>query len=157
MTSEMTSRTFVMKSRKQQGFSLIEVLVSVLVISFSLVAILKLQSYVELKSEQADLQIQAVRKAEQQLMLWQNVGAEVDCHGSFSTKKELTLANLETCLIDFSPLKGKVEVETVKTGPTSGVILFKKMKVTVQWEDREGQSGSVVLLGGYSAYSPLLM
>lgn len=147
----MTSNLQIKPSR---GFSLVEVLVSVLVLSFSLVAILKLQSYVELKSEQTDLQYQAVRKAEQQLMLWQNVGANVSCNGTVTS---LTLSNLESCKIDFSPMTGSVAVVGAAKTDASGNILFKKLKVTVNWVDREGQNGSMSLVGGYSAYSPLLM
>ena len=142
-----------MTFNKNKGFSLIEVLISILVISIAFVSIVRLQSYVALRSEQIELQYQAVRVAEAQVMLWQNVGATVDCDG---TAKLLTLDNLQSCQINFSPFKGDVEVIGNPKVDLSGNILLKELMVSVTWTDRSGERGTITLVSAHTPYSPLL-
>ena len=139
--------------RKSKGFSLIEVLISIFLVSIAFVSIVKLQSYVELRSEQVELQYQAVRLAEKQVMLWQNVGATVDCNG---TVKLLTLDNIQSCQIDFSPFSGVVAVEGSPKTDLSGNILLKELTVGVTWTDRSGGYGTITLVSAHTPYSPLL-
>ncbi|KLV04499.1 hypothetical protein ABT56_15335 [Photobacterium aquae] len=142
-----------MISKRGRGFSLIEVLVSLLLISVSFAAVMRMQAYVEVKREQAALQYQAMQLAEQQVMLWQNVGATVNCNG---TMKALTLANLETCQIGFGKMTGTVSVVGTPKKDLAGAIIFKRLQVAVQWIDRSGEKGTVTLYSGHSNQSPLL-
>ncbi|MGR5077449.1 type IV pilus modification PilV family protein [Photobacterium swingsii] len=137
---------------QQRGFSLVEVLISVLVISISFVSVMKLQSYVEVRSEQNELQLHAMRIAQRQIDLWENVGGDVSCNGVTVT---LTLANLESCKTNFESFTGQV-TKLNEITDSSGNILQKRLSVDVTWTDRQGSSGTVTLYSTQTASNALL-
>ncbi|MGF1833978.1 type IV pilus modification PilV family protein [Photobacterium sanguinicancri] len=137
---------------QQRGFSLVEVLISVLVISISFVSVMKLQSYVEVRSEQNELQLHAMRIAQRQIDLWENVGGDVRCNGATVT---LTLANLESCKTNFESFKSKV-TKLNEITDSSGNILQKRLSVDVTWADREGNTGTVTLYSTQTASNALI-
>ncbi|PSW02542.1 type IV pilus modification PilV family protein [Photobacterium lipolyticum] len=132
---------------KSKGFSLIEVLISLVVLSVGVLGLVKLQTYMEVKSENALYSIDALHLAEEKLELFRTRSqsaatgtmAYIDIKSSPSPES-LSMAGMTVS-----------RVVTVKDDtPVAGA---KKIKVTVSWTDRWNNTQSVALETVISKYS----
>lgn len=129
---------------KQQGFSLIEVLISFLLLGIGALGLTKLQIYMERKSEYAIHSIEALRLAENKLEWFQTRGAS----DALSTISNASFASIMTG----SSTAGAYIVEwEVPAATVSGSL--KTITITSSWQDRMGETQSVELKTMISRYS----
>ncbi len=129
---------------KQQGFSLIEVLISFLLLGIGALGLTKLQIYMERKSEYAIHSIEALRLAENQLEWFRTRGAS----DALSTISTASFASIATG----SSATGAYTVEwEVPAATVSGSL--KTIIVTSSWQDRMGETQSLELKTMISQYS----
>lgn len=128
---------------KSKGFSLIEVLISFVVLTVGVLGLVKLQAYMEVKSENALHSIDALYLAEEKLEL-------------FQTRSQS--AGTGTML--YSDIKGSTESLSM-TGTTVSRVVevdsplpdIKRIKVSIIWRDRWDTAQSVALNTIISKYS----
>jgi len=128
---------------KSKGFSLIEVLISFVVLTVGVLGLIKLQIYMEVKSENALHSIDALYLAEEKLEL-------------FQTRAQS--AGTGTML--YSDIKGSTESLSM-TGTTVSRVVevdsplpdIKRIKVSIIWRDRWDTAQSVALNTIISKYS----
>ncbi|WP_407331240.1 prepilin-type N-terminal cleavage/methylation domain-containing protein [Enterovibrio sp. 27052020O] len=141
-----------------RGFSLIEVLVSVVVVVLSGIGTLKLYSYMEVEKSNAAMMIEAKRIAENQASLLQtiNTTGNSDCNGE-------TLDTIESCVLtlhDDSPFTLSISNESSLNLPPSGStvaeLYAKILKVEVSWKDRSGINRQVNLPVTVSKFTNLI-
>lgn len=129
---------------RQQGFSLIEVLISFLVLGIGSLGLTKLQIYMERKSEYAIHNIEALRLAENQLEWFRTRGAS----DALSTISCASFASIMTG----SSAAGSYIVEwEVPAATVSGSL--KTITITSSWKDRVGETQSIELKTMISRYS----
>ncbi|NOJ16903.1 type IV pilus modification PilV family protein [Vibrio jasicida] len=132
---------------KQQGFSLIEVLISFLLLGIGALGLTKLQIYMERKSEYAIHSIEALRLAENKLEWFRTRGAS-DALSTISTISTASFASIATG----SSATGVYTVEwEVPAATVSGSL--KTIIVTSSWQDRMGETQSLELKTMISQYS----
>ncbi|MCL9776010.1 type IV pilus modification PilV family protein [Vibrio methylphosphonaticus] len=131
---------------KQQGFSLIEVMIAFCLIGVGALGLVKMQTYIEQKSDYAAQSIQALGLAEARLEWFSTRGADA----SLST---MNIADFVTDLVDGEDLThSPFLVEwTVSAVPFSSSI--KTVEVVVSWPDRFGQTQTLSLQTQFSNYS----
>lgn len=129
---------------RQQGFSLIEVLISFLLLGIGALGLTKLQVYMERKSEYAIHSIEALRLAENKLEWFRTRGAS----DALSTISNASFASIMTG----SSTAGAYTVEwEVPAATVSGSL--KTITITSSWQDRMGETQSVELKTMISQYS----
>ncbi|MGF1869674.1 type IV pilus modification PilV family protein [Photobacterium indicum] len=130
---------------KSKGFSLIEVLISFVVLTVGVLGLVKLQAYMEVKSENALHSIDALYLAEEKLEL-------------FQTRSQS--AGTGTML--YSDIKGSTESLSMAGTTVSRVVVVKNdfpvlgtkhIKVSVNWTDRWNTPQTVALDTVISKYS----
>ncbi|OEE69015.1 typIV pilin [Enterovibrio norvegicus FF-33] len=140
-----------------RGFSLIEVLISVVVVVLSGIGTLKLYSYMEVEKSNAVMMIEAKRIAENQASLLQaiNTRGNPDCDGK-------TIDDIESCV--FTPkderftlsISNEPSLNLPTSGSTVAELYAKILKVEVSWKDRSGVDRQVNLPVTVSKYTNLL-
>lgn len=128
---------------KSKGFSLIEVLISFVVLTVGVLGLVKLQTYMEVKSENALHSIDALYLAEEKLELFRtrskSAGTRTILYSSISN------SNL--------PVPGTIFSRGVVVKNDFPVLGTKHIKVSVNWIDRWNTPQSVVLDTVISKYS----
>ncbi|MBW3697987.1 prepilin-type N-terminal cleavage/methylation domain-containing protein [Vibrio sp. T187] len=143
---------------KQKGFSLIEVLISFLLIGVSALGLVKLQVYVEQKADYAIQSIEALHFAERQMEYYRTRAENVSGAVGLIAFSELGLA--EHCLNvshtnSLSGLAGSGYDYSCSVVDVSGVLsgALKSVNVTVTWTDRLNITQSLTLETMLSKYS----
>ncbi|MCG9552867.1 prepilin-type N-terminal cleavage/methylation domain-containing protein [Vibrio sp. Isolate32] len=143
---------------KQQGFSLIEVLISFLLIGVASLGLVKLQVYAEQKSDHALQSVEALHFAERQMEYYRTRAFNVSGAVGLIPFEELSEANHCLNIASSDPLSGlsgsaysmKCEV-TNASGALSGAL--KNIIVTIAWQDRMNRAQSIYLETMLSKYS----
>ncbi|MGR5487113.1 MULTISPECIES: type IV pilus modification PilV family protein [Vibrio] len=132
---------------KQQGFSLIEILISFLLLGVGALGLTKLQIYMERKSDYAIQSMEALRLAENQLEWFRTRGASA----ALSTISTASFASISTG----SSVIGNYTVQwDVPAATVSGSL--KTITITSSWQDRTGETQSVELKTMISRYSEFI-
>ncbi|MGF1723145.1 type IV pilus modification PilV family protein [Photobacterium nomapromontoriensis] len=126
-----------------KGFSLIEVLISMVVLSIGVLGLIKLQTYMEVKSENALRSIDALYLAEEKLEYFQtraqSAATNIIAYSSIGSSNE--------------PISGTDFTRVVTVVDDSPVVGAKKINVTVSWKDRWDTAQQVSLDTVISKYS----
>lgn len=131
---------------KQQGFNLIEVLISFLLIGVGALGLVKLQVYVEQKADFAVHSVEALHLAEKKLEWFRTRGAS----GALST---ITPANFDSDLVTGSDASHPIyTLNWVVASPSlSGAL--KTIEIETHWQGRLGENESITLTTMISKYS----
>ncbi|MEF1207821.1 type IV pilus modification PilV family protein [Photobacterium damselae] len=142
------------------GFSLLEVVITLAVLSVGVLGLVKMQAYMEVKAENALKTLDALHIAETQMEYYQTRASNVSgATGliSFSELSEPVTSKLKHCL---SPelTAGTVfeldcEVANASGGLSALSSALKTIEVKVSWSDRHGVSQAVSLKTALSKYS----
>ncbi|HAH01737.1 prepilin-type N-terminal cleavage/methylation domain-containing protein [Vibrio splendidus] len=143
---------------KQRGFSLIEVLISFLLIGVASLGLVKLQVYAEQKSDFALHSVEALHFAERQMEYYRTRVSDVSGAVGLIPFSQLNQANYCLNTTSSDPLSGlsdsgyamTCEVENA-AGALSGAL--KSITVSVAWQDRMNRSQSIYLETMLSKYS----
>ena len=130
---------------KQKGFSLIEVLISFLLIGVGSLGLIKLQTYVEQKSDFAIHSVEALHLAENKLEWFRTRGAS-------AALSSITPADFATDIVDgMDHSHVKYQLNWTVTNSLSGAL--KTVQITSSWEDRFGNNQEIELHTMISKYS----
>lgn len=143
---------------KQQGFSLIEVLISFMLIGVASLGLVKLQVYAEQKSDFALHSVEALHFAERQLEYYRTRANDVSGAVGLIDFSELHLADHCLNISNSHPLSGLSGsgyalscTVTNANGALSSAL--RNITVTVAWQDRMGDPQSITLETMLSKYS----
>ncbi|WP_102402143.1 prepilin-type N-terminal cleavage/methylation domain-containing protein [Vibrio cyclitrophicus] len=130
---------------KQKGFSLIEVLISFLLIGVGSLGLIKLQTYVEQKSDFAIHSVEALNLAENKLEWFRTRGAS-------AALSSITPADFATDIVDgMDHSHFKYQLDWTVTNSLSGAL--KAVQITSSWEDRFSNNQEIELHTMISKYS----
>lgn len=129
---------------KQRGFSLIEVLISFLILGIGSLGLIKLQIYMERKSDYAIQSIEALRLAENQLEWFRTRGAS----DALSTISTASFASIATG----SSASGTYTLDWQVPSPSVSGSL-KTIIITSSWQDQAGETQQIELKTMISSYS----
>ncbi|MFG0605922.1 prepilin-type N-terminal cleavage/methylation domain-containing protein [Vibrio mimicus] len=130
---------------KQRGFSLIEVMISFVLIGVGALGLVKLQAYIEQRADFAMHSIEALNLAEQKLEWFRTRGAS-------SANPAIPTANFATDIVSGSISSGRYTLSWgVPTTALSGAL--KTIRIQASWKDRHGETQSVELKTMISKYS----
>ncbi|CSC66379.1 type IV pilus assembly protein PilV [Vibrio cholerae] len=130
---------------KQCGFSLIEVMISFVLIGVGALGLVKLQAYIEQRADYAMHSIEALNLAEQKLEWFRTRGAS-------SANPAIPTANFATDIVSGSISSGRYTLSWgVPTTALSGAL--KTIHIQASWKDRHGETQSVELKTMISKYS----
>ncbi|EII3091954.1 prepilin-type N-terminal cleavage/methylation domain-containing protein [Vibrio cholerae] len=130
---------------KQCGFSLIEVMISFVLIGVGALGLVKLQAYIEQRADFAMHSIEALNLAEQKLEWFRTRGAS-------SANPAIPTANFATDIVSGSISSGRYTLSWgVPTTALSGAL--KTIHIQASWKDRYGETQSVELKTMISKYS----
>lgn len=130
---------------KQCGFSLIEVMISFVLIGVGALGLVKLQAYIEQRADFAMHSIEALNLAEQKLEWFRTRGAS-------SANPAIPTANFATDIVSGSISSGRYTLSWgVPTTALSGAL--KTIHIEASWKDRHGETQSVELKTMISKYS----
>ncbi|HIF9370847.1 TPA: type IV pilus modification PilV family protein [Photobacterium damselae] len=130
---------------KPQGFSLLEVVITLAVLSIGVLGLVKMQAYMEVKAENALKTLDALHIAESQMELFQTRSAS---GGSGTIAFDSISSSNATLSMAGETIYREIIVKD--DTPISGA---KKIIVTVSWSDRHGVSQAVSLKTVLSKYS----
>lgn len=143
---------------KHQGFSLIEVLMSFLLIGVASLGLVKLQVYAEQKSDFALHSVEALHFAERQMEYYRTRVSDVSGAVGLIPFEELNQASY--CLntassVPLSGLSGSAYAMTCEVTNANGALsgALKNITVTVAWQGRMNKSQSIYLETMLSKYS----
>ncbi|MGR5212616.1 type IV pilus modification PilV family protein [Vibrio rotiferianus] len=129
---------------KQKGFSLIEVLVSTLLLGGGVLGLTQLQVYMEKESEYALNSLEALQLAEEKLEWFRTRGAS-------SASSDIVVADFDADIIAGTSMNGAYTVQwDLLPAPIANV---KVVKVQATWLDRAGDTQGVELQTMISRYS----
>lgn len=129
---------------KQKGFSLIEVLLSFLLVGIASLGLIKLQINVEQRADYAKHSVKALNLAEQKLEWFRTRGAS-------AAVPAMPVADFDS-IVAGSSTSGDYTLQwQVPPATVSGSL--KTIVITSSWEDRMGQTQSVQLKTMLSRYS----
>ncbi|HIF9256869.1 TPA: type IV pilus modification PilV family protein [Photobacterium damselae] len=131
--------------KKHQGFSLLEVVITLAVLSIGVLGLVKMQAYMEVKAENALKTLDALHIAESQMELFQTRSAS---GGSGTIAFDSISSSNATLSMAGETIYREIIVKD--DTPISGA---KKIIVTVSWSDRHGVSQAVSLKTVLSKYS----
>ncbi len=129
---------------KQSGFSLIEVMVSFLLIGIASLGLIKLQVNVEQKADYAKQSIKALNLTEQKLEWFRTRGAS-------AAVSAMPIADFDSIATGSSAVGAYTVDWQVPPATVSGSL--KTIIVTTSWQDRLGQTQSVQLKTMLSRHS----
>ncbi|EJN6961906.1 prepilin-type N-terminal cleavage/methylation domain-containing protein [Photobacterium damselae] len=127
------------------GFSLLEVVITLAVLSVGVLGLVKMQAYMEVKAENALKTLDALHIAESQMELFQTRSAS---GGSGTIAFDSISSSNATLSMAGETIYREIIVKD--DTPISGA---KKIIVTVSWSDRHGVSQAVSLKTVLSKYS----
>ncbi|ARP39070.1 type IV pilus modification PilV family protein [Vibrio syngnathi] len=143
---------------KNSGFSLIEVLISFLLIGIASLGLVKLQVYAEQKSDYALHSVEALHFAERQMEYYRTRVSDVG--GSvglilFTDLNQADHCRNATSSDPLSGLSGSGYTMTCEVTNASGALshALKNITVTVAWQDRMNRAQSIYLETMLSKYS----
>ncbi len=129
---------------KQNGFSLLEVLIAFLLLGVGALGLTKLNVYLERESEYAIKSIEALRLAENKLEWFRTRGAS-------AATSAMPVADFDSIATGSSAVGTYILQWQVPAATVSGSL--KTIAVTASWQDRLGQTQSVQLKTMLSRYS----
>ncbi|BCK10851.1 prepilin-type N-terminal cleavage/methylation domain-containing protein [Vibrio cholerae] len=130
---------------KQCGFSLIEVMISFVLIGVGALGLVKLQAYIEQRADYAMHSIEALNLAEQKLEWFRTRGASL-------ANPAMPTANYVTDIVGGSISSGRYTLSwEIPTTALSGAL--KTIHIEASWKDRHGETQSVELKTMISKYS----
>lgn len=136
---------------KQHGFSLIEILISFLLIGVASLALVKLQTYVEQRSDFAVKSTEALSIAEQKMEWFRTRGASA----AISTIAVPNFSSISSGSDSMTHAPYRLEWEvSVPYLPLSSSL--RSIVVTTSWSDRLGETQSVkieTMLSGHSEFN----
>ncbi|CAH6780534.1 Type IV fimbrial biogenesis protein PilV [Vibrio chagasii] len=143
---------------KNSGFSLLEVLISFLLIGVASLGLVKLQVYAEQKSDHALQSVEALHFAERQMEYYRTRALNVSGAVGLIPFEELNQSSYCLNIASSDPLSGlsgsaysmTCEV-TNANGALSGAL--KNITVTIAWQDRMNRAQSIYLETMLSKYS----
>lgn len=144
LSSNLAGRRALGMISKQRGFSLIEVLISFLILGVGSLGLIKLQIYMERKSDYAIQSIEALRLAENQLEWFRTRGAS-DALSTISTASFASIATGSSAIGTYA-LDWQVPATSV-----SGSL--KTIMITSSWQDQTGETQQIELKTMISSYS----
>ncbi|XDF78181.1 prepilin-type N-terminal cleavage/methylation domain-containing protein [Aliivibrio fischeri] len=136
---------------KQKGFSLLEVLISFVLLIVGVLGLIKLQVFVDKKSEYAANSIQALYAAESKLEYFRTRSMDGSADGTIAFDTIVTQATPE--LINGYKVSWKVKdsMPTVISG--ANVATLKEVNIKAEWLDRWNETKNVTLQTMISRYS----
>ncbi|WP_423840215.1 type IV pilin [Vibrio mytili] len=129
---------------KQMGYSLVEVLLSFLLIGIASLGLLKLQVNVEQKADYAAHSVKALNLAEQKLEWFRTRGAS-------AASPAMPVADFDSIATGSSAVGAYTLQWQVPSATVSGSL--KAVTVTASWEDRLGETQSIQLKTMISRFS----
>lgn len=142
----------------ERGFSLVDVMLAMAIVSLSAIGTLKLYSYIEVIRANSQLWIEAQQIVDAQiaLMLHANT-SNTSCNGN-----AVSFENVQSCyltLSDQSPflLKTKIDKKLTFSNSNGNIDYYGKIiKVNVSWKDRYGELQQLNMPVTVSKYTNLL-
>ena len=131
---------------KINGFSLLEVLISIAVLSIGILGLVKMQTFMEVKAENALISIDALYLSESTLESY--LARINDVSGSVGLISFAEIKESSASLGSFT-----IETEVASSSISSISNALKIVTVTTSWLDRHGQSQAVELKTAISRYS----
>ncbi|MGR5095152.1 type IV pilus modification PilV family protein [Vibrio maritimus] len=129
----------------QRGFSLIEVMIAMCLVGVGALGLVKMQTFIEQRSDYAYSSIQALGLAEAKLEWFRTRGAN-------SADSSMVVADFDADITDGSELRAPYLLAwTVPTITMDGNV--KTVVVNVSWSDRLGQSQNLSLTTQISRFS----
>ncbi|KJF97252.1 type IV pilus modification PilV family protein [Photobacterium leiognathi] len=129
-----------------KGFSLLEVVISLAVLSIGVLGLVKMQAYMEVKSENALKTLDALYLAEKKLELFQTRSLS----GGSGTIAYNSIITTPSEAIPISGITMTRKITVMDNEPVSGA---KKINVIVSWQDRRDVTQNVSLDTVISKYS----
>ncbi|EAR57183.1 Putative typIV pilin [Photobacterium sp. SKA34] len=137
--------------KNQKGFSLLEVIISLAVLSVGVLGLVKMQAYMEVKSENALKTLDALYIAESQMEYYQRRVNNVS--GATGLIPFSSMANSTYCIDSVAISKGYSLTCNVSEPITALSGALRTIDVKVSWADRRGISQAVSLKSAISKYS----
>ncbi|WP_434358983.1 prepilin-type N-terminal cleavage/methylation domain-containing protein [Parasalinivibrio latis] len=145
---------------KQNGFSLIEVMIAIFVLVVGVIGLTRMQSYFDKESEYAVHAVKALRFIEEDFEKIARRGAIgetefidiSDDNPPVMTDSVYTLEREVSCYRMNATLN-KVESTTCPAGGVPSVVDLKQVTATVSWLKRDGEQDSISLKTMISRYS----
>lgn len=135
---------------KQQGFSLLEVLISFVLLTVGVIGLIKLQVFIDKKSEYAAASIGALYAAESKLEYFRT--RSIDGEGGTIPFTSITTQESEELINGYYVTWSVIDsLPTMISGVA--VVSLKEIQVTAEWNDRWGETQEVVLQTMLSRYS----
>ncbi|WP_060990226.1 type IV pilus modification PilV family protein [Photobacterium leiognathi] len=129
-----------------KGFSLLEVVISLAVLSIGVLGLVKMQAYMEVKSENALKTLDALYLAEKKLELFQTRSLS----GGSGTILYSSITSSPSEAIPISGITMTRKITVTDNEPVSGA---KQINVIVSWQDRRDVTQNVSLDTVISKYS----
>ncbi|WP_318436472.1 type IV pilus modification PilV family protein [Photobacterium leiognathi] len=136
--------------RLVKGFSLLEVIISLAVLSIGVLGLVKMQAYMEVKSENALKTLDALYIAEAQMERYHSRHHISDASTTIKVAFA-SMANSTYCMEDIAKSSGFSMICNVSPPTLSGAL--RTIEVKVSWADRRGVSQAVSLKTAVSKYS----
>ena len=140
-------------SRRQLGTTLLEALIAILVLSFGVLAMSRLQIHLRLSSDISRQRSEAVRLAQEdleQLRAFSVIGAE----GSARSYSEII--NTRRLIGSTTGYASNTQYELVRKIADAGVLQARAVLISVSWTDRAGGAQKVALDSMISRSDPAL-
>ncbi|KAB1516075.1 type IV pilus modification PilV family protein [Photobacterium damselae] len=137
------------KAIKPQGFSLLEVVITLAVLSVGVLGLVKIQAYMEVKAENALKTLDALHIAETQMEYYQTRASNVS--GATGLIPFASMADSTYCRQ--SMVSGSIYTLTCDASNLSLSGALRTIDVKVSWSDRHGVSQAVSLKTALSKYS----
>ncbi|ODA21617.1 type IV pilus modification PilV family protein [Photobacterium damselae] len=134
---------------KHQGFSLLEVVITLAVLSVGVLGLVKMQAYMEVKAENALKTLDALHIAESQMEYYQTRASNVS--GAIGLIPFASMADSTYCRQ--SMVSGSIYTLTCDASNLSLSGALRTIDVKVSWFDRHGVSQAVSLKTALSKYS----
>lgn len=132
---------------KEQGFSLIEVMITFLLVGVSVLGLIKLQAYIEQKADFALHSVEALNLAEQKLEWFRT-------RGSLSSNSSFAVASYDSDIVSGTEQAGNLYTLTwTVTEPHSLLGSVKSVDIEASWFDRQGNKQTVKLQTMISKFS----
>ncbi|EJL6412254.1 prepilin-type N-terminal cleavage/methylation domain-containing protein [Vibrio cholerae] len=133
---------------KQCGFSLIEVMISFVLIGVGALGLVKLQAYIEQRADYAMHSNEALNLAEQKLEWFRTRGAS-------SANPAMSTANFSTDIVSGNDVSHPSYKLSWSVSNASGALssALKTIHIEASWKDRHGETQSVELKTMLSKYS----